>query len=160
VHSSAPASPAFFIVYVLAFPFLLVGFWWLVCRLLSLMGGWHALGKAYRRAIEYRGETREYQSGRLGFVNYRAVLTVGADAEGLFLDVFGIFKPGHPALFIPWHDVKATRSSFLGLERIDLRFDAVHGVRLRLPSKVASYLSSAAPQRLRAQLTGDGGAAQ
>lgn len=158
--SSNPVSPAFFIAYVFAFPFLLVGVWWLVCRLLSRVGGWHALGKAYRIANDYRGETREYQSARLGFVNYRAVLTVGADADGLFLDVFGIFKPGHPSLFIPWHDVKATRSSFLRLERIDLRFDAVHGVRLRLPSTVAGYLSSAAPQPLRAQLAGDGGSTQ
>ena len=155
VSPNTVPSPLFLIVYLFAFPFLLIGFWWLVCRLLSLLGGWHALGRVYRMA-DYRGETKEFQSGRLGFVNYRRVLTVGANSEGFFLDVFGIFRPGHPSLFIPWHDVQGTRSRFLGRERIDLHFGAVHGVRLRLPAKVAGYLLNAAPEPLRAPLTGSG----
>lgn len=151
VASNTSPSPLFLIAWLFAFPFLLIGLWWLVCRLLAWVGGWHRLGKAYRAAGEYHGDTREFQSARLGFVNYRGILTVGANAEGVSLDVLAIFKPGHPALFVPWRDVHAARSKFLWIERVDLSFGAAKGVRMRLPSKVGNYLLNAAPEPLRAQ---------
>lgn len=48
------------------------------------------------------------RSGRMRLsARYSGVLTLGADAEGLYLGVIFLFRVGHPRLFIPWSDVRA-----------------------------------------------------
>ena len=103
------AIPAFLIV----FP----AMWSGVCFLLALIGGWRSMARRYR----YQGQSQppmHYATARLGVVNYRSVMRVGADAAGLHLAVMVLFRVGHPALHVPWSAVGRIEKSkgFFGID--------------------------------------------
>ena len=80
--------------------------WISVTLLISIIGGWRLLSKAYRTDFPFAGRKMRMKSGRMRWrTNYVASLTIGANPEGLFLGVFPIFRIGHPPLFIPWNDI-------------------------------------------------------
>lgn len=80
--------------------------WLGVVLLLSLLSGWSRLAKIYRSRDSFAGEQWHFVSGQLrNFVNYRNCLTVGANADGLYLSILFPFRAGHPPLFIPWSDI-------------------------------------------------------
>jgi hypothetical protein len=103
----------------IAIPAFALGFpamWCGVCFLLALMGGWRSMASRYR----YQGSrlpALQYTSARLGVVNYRGVLRVGADTGGLYLAVMVLFRVGHPALCVPWSAIGRIEKStaLLGL---------------------------------------------
>jgi hypothetical protein len=136
--------------YAFCFPFLFGGIWCAVCCLLAFGGGWQALARSYRAAGDFRGGTRDSESGSLGGVNYRWALSCGASADGLYLEINGLFRPGHPPLLIPWKDVHAERTkSWFGSNRVEFWFDAAKNPRLSVSPDLGGYLLSAAPVELR-----------
>ena len=92
--------PAFLVAFAL--------FWTFVTFVVSLLG-WRSLAAEYRATAPFRGPTRSWESGYVGFARYNTVLTVGADPAGLSLSVFPLFRAGSPPLFIPWEDVVQVR---------------------------------------------------
>src|SRR5882724_11691669 len=93
-------------------------FFW--CGLLIAIGrasGWIALAQRYRATADFTGKRWHLQHAQFRWsMNYSGALTVGADAAGLYLNMMLPFRPGHPALFIPWADTKIemTQSFWLG----------------------------------------------
>jgi hypothetical protein len=76
--------------------------------LLSWVSGWHKLAQRYRFEREFVGERWRFQSAGMRWnTAYRGILTVGANAEGLYLAVAFLFRPGHPPLLIPWREITA-----------------------------------------------------
>jgi hypothetical protein len=85
-----------------------VGFvlWW--CLILwgsAWLFGWRALARHYRTREPFAGSRRRFRTLQLGWANYSGCATVGTNADGLYLAVLFLFRPGHPPLFIPWADV-------------------------------------------------------
>lgn len=117
--------------------------WCLVCLLISLFG-WRSLAQHFRAQGPFEGPIRRMQSGRVSFANYNNVLTVGADPMGLSLAVMGLFRPGHPPLFIPWHDVVGLRRGrWLLFEYLELQLHAT-SVKIRLRQATAEFVREAA----------------
>ena len=76
---------------------------------LSFIGGWHALSKRYSSAAAISGRLFSFASVWLGPglfpVSYSACLFVQCNADGIALNIFSLFRPFHPRLFIPWNVV-------------------------------------------------------
>lgn len=80
--------------------------WISITLLMSIIGGWRLLSKAYRADFSFDGKKLKMKSGGMRWgTNYGACLTIGANREGLYLAVFPIFRIGHPPLFVPWNDI-------------------------------------------------------
>lgn len=77
-------------------------------------------------------------SGMVGWVSYRNVLKVSAEQTGLYLAVFGLFRPGHPPLLLPYYDIKSVERSQGFWQPLLLitvgRAETI--ARLRLPEKL------------------------
>lgn len=129
---------------LLFFPTFVV-FWCGIVFLIGATGGWRKLGKRYARdAREFTGHRRVMQSGMMGgLARYNNILTVGADPRGLYLDVFGMFRPGHPPLYIPWEQVEMRERRGWIFTYVDFTFPAVPGVRLTLAKRLAEEVARA-----------------
>jgi hypothetical protein len=72
----------------------------------SLWSGWRLLSERYRSEREFAGERWRFQSGRMRWgCGYNNCLTLGANAEGLYMAVLPVILPWHPPLFIPWIEI-------------------------------------------------------
>ena len=127
-----------------------IAMWCGIVFLIGATGGWRTLGKTYATtAGEFTGRRWHMQSGMMaGFARYNNILTVGADARGLYLDVFGLFRPGHPRLFIPWHAVEMRERRGFLFTYVDFTFPAVPGVQLSLHKKLAEQVAQAGGRAL------------
>jgi hypothetical protein len=105
-----PYPPAF-MDWLLARPYYFAIFffalWALVSFIISMASGWNVLSRRFYCAKgTFRGETRTFQSARMGFLtNYGSCLSIGADQSGLYMSIFPIFRLGHPPLLIPWGEI-------------------------------------------------------
>ena len=93
-----------YIIPILAIP-LIVGFWCLVVKLISLIGGWNRLAQRFKTEARPEGRSFSRQSMRLGIANYSGGLNVVVSPEGLYLSLSFIFRVGHPPLLIPWTEI-------------------------------------------------------
>lgn len=91
---------------VLLFPIAFAAIWFGVMWILSFAGGWHALGTRYAHPRPIPASAVSGISGMVGWVGYNHVLKVANSEQYLYLDVLALFRPGHPALRIPWRDIK------------------------------------------------------
>jgi hypothetical protein len=134
-----------YIWFVLAVFIFFPVFWASILFLLAKMSGWSRLARYYAARGQFEGHLLKWQSGYLRiFTNYNRVLAYGANTNGLFVEVMPFFRPGHAALFIPWTDIEAQRSSFLGGSAVKLSFKQVPGITWRLSDKVFKELTQIA----------------
>ncbi|MDO7845863.1 hypothetical protein Q5H92_05805 [Hymenobacter sp. M29] len=85
-----------------------VAFWCLVVKMLSLVG-WQRLAQ-YRLPRPLGWPTRTIGRATVGGISYKNVLSAGAQAEGLTLEVLFLFRVGHPPLLIPWAAIGPVRT--------------------------------------------------
>lgn len=115
----------------------LVGFagsWWLLCRVLSLMG-WGRLAAHFASGDE-PAPTARFHLGRsaVGRVSYKNVIVAEVSPRGLRLRIAPVFRPGHPPLLIPWAAIGSVGQGQrlwakyycvpirFGVDTLDLRF--------------------------------------
>ena len=93
------------VMIVVLFPIVFAAIWFGVMWILALTGGWRALASRYahQRPIP---AAESGISGMVGWVGYNHVLKIACTDQYLFLDVMAPFRPGHPALRIPWRDIE------------------------------------------------------
>ena len=120
-----------------------VAFWMLVGGLLSLLGGWWRLAARYRAAPGGSRADRRLESGYVGWVRYRNLLSVGVGPDGLFLAVLPMLRFLHPPLRIPWTEVK--RLGSLPMWMLSFEGFEVGGVRILLPPWTAHEVDRYAP---------------
>jgi uncharacterized membrane protein YgcG len=125
----ANQHPALFMVAIVAF-FLLTSM--VAMGGVAAVGGWRSLAGRYRteRALPEHRRSLQRAQMRLG-TNYNNILTLGSDAEGLYMAMPKLLSLGHPRLFIPWSEIQVedpqrwfffmTRRLRLGPDRIPLR---------------------------------------
>jgi len=114
----------------------LIGFvalWVVVAVVLGLIGGWRELARRYRSQLPFSGHKWYFRSATMNiFVRYNRMLTVGVNPAGLYLAVMALFRPGHPPLFIPWHDITMTSEQKFAATFIVFKFSGAPGVTLRM----------------------------
>jgi hypothetical protein len=124
---------------------LVVGLWIFVCYLLSLLSGWHDLGRAYRYSGAFDGTRWRFQSGQMRLLmGIHNALTVGVNSQGLYFAVFILFRVGNPPLLVPWNDVSTRACKFLFWRYFEFRFRQTPDVFLRLPASLVDTMRVAA----------------
>jgi hypothetical protein len=99
---------------------LLIRFMW---RIFFRASGYSALAGRFTADHEPQGETFTWQHLRIGVVRYRFCTTMVFSPEGLYLTVGrnipllrNMAIAQHPALLIPWSEVKAVNPTILYLQ--------------------------------------------
>ncbi len=69
---------------------------------------------------------------------------MGADARGLYLSVFFLFRFGHPPIFVPWRDITITEKQIFKMKLLELRFRKTENLPVRLAAKLGDRLAIAA----------------
>lgn len=135
-HHAAPywLIPALFAAFVLL--------WCTICWLISFMSGWHELAEEWRARDVFDGSRLRFCSGELRWrCHYNNILTLGADRFGLSMDVLFLFRPGHPALFIPWNAIAISpKRRGIVFPRVGLELGRNSGVTLWLFDRTARRL--------------------
>ena len=111
------------------------------------IGGWGQLARFYRLSNPFSGERWYLRSGRMRLtMRYRNCLTIGANAQGLYLAVLFLFRFGHPPLFIPWQDIAVKTGETLWWRWTEFRFRQAPGVFLRVFGRIGDEVKSSAGQ--------------
>jgi len=95
--------------------------WCLASYMVSLLGGWYAISKKYRRQETANGRLYFFTSMNVGIGTYASCLFIRVGEKGLDISVFLPFRFFHPPLLIPWNafdSCKRTRLFFI--ERLQL----------------------------------------
>jgi len=130
--------PAIFGVFSIA---LLAIIWIAIGLLISWITGWRALAERYKTDREFPEHKRWMQSARMrAGVRFNHALTLGSDAEGIYVGMTLPMFPGNPRLFIPWSDVRVEepqRLLWLMMRALRLGTD---GIPLRVREPLAEFL--------------------
>lgn len=124
-------------------------FWIAISYVISVVGGWRELAQHYR-AAEFSGECWHFQSAAMRWsTRYGNVLTVGANAQGLYLAVLFLFRAGHPPLFVPWADIelrliRGTIFRYVTIELLQHR-----GIFITVSKRLGYRIARASGQRIR-----------
>lgn len=103
---------AFWIAYLVAFPFLLAGMFALILWVLSKVSGWSALAERFRAEGKPKGR-RVGGTVMMNMVSYNFVLNLRVGEEGLHLSS-ALIQRFNPPLFIPWSAIAdCTRTNML-----------------------------------------------
>jgi hypothetical protein len=138
--------------------------WFVVLNLIARFGGWTRLAAAYSCREPFQGYQKRFSSGTLlgGMFlgmpcDYNGCLTVGANGDGLYLALLPPFRPGHPPLFVPWSEVRASvEKSWLRTCTV-FSFDQVPSIRLRLLHRLAQEIVEKAGAAATLHLNDDSG---
>jgi len=115
----------------------------LVAVIMAVMGkisGWGRLAERYTAAGVVPGNLHRFRSARVGWAGYNNCLTFGGDMRGLYIAMFPLFRPGHPPLYIPWHDLEVYAGDLWVVSYLEFRFPQVPGVRLRVSRSLGDSL--------------------
>ena len=121
------------------FPFYFVGLFMLISTVLAAISGWSVL-KRYYVAKAFTGKLHRFRSGNMNGVRFSRSLSLGADTEGLYLSAFILMRFSMPALYIPWSDITARKTSSWGFSMLELKFDKAPYIALRLRYSDAEML--------------------
>ena len=123
-----------------------VFFWCSTLFLVGALSGWVTLAQKFRLASPFTGPTWGGQSAYMRWMShYGNCLSIGADATGLKLAVFFLFRPGHPPLFLPWSEISvASRSKFLFFRRVKLVLGREEQIPFSISGTLADRIQAAA----------------
>lgn len=126
-----------FMIFFVSFTFI----WVFICIILSHIGGWKKLAEIYRYDGQFSGKRWRFRSCRMnGFINYNNCLTFGAGAEGLYINIFPVFRFHHPPLLIPWSEIKEENTKGIIFEYRELSFARVPSVKMRIITTLAEEI--------------------
>jgi hypothetical protein len=91
--------------FVFGFPIV----WFAATLLLSMLSGWFALMERYPDQAEDALAVLTNQSGSVGVVSMRGILTLGVCRSGLRIGIMRIFGPFCRNFFVPWTEITITR---------------------------------------------------
>lgn len=111
--------------------------WCGVCVLIAKVGGWSSLATKFRATEMPSGEKFRFCAAKFGFASYNGILTAIKSDAGLHLSVLAPWRLGHPALFIPWAEMRNPRIRKLLMRRwVIVDVSATEMVDVRLPEKL------------------------
>ncbi len=133
-----PPHPAVIVLF-------LVVVWVAISFVIGRASGWAELARTYTLDDIFTGERWSFQSASMRYLmGYNNCLTIGANAQGLFLAIFPLLRVGHSPLWIPWTDISVARKRLLGFPVVELRLGHDPEIPFRVREKLAARLASAA----------------
>jgi hypothetical protein len=129
------------------FPLLFVVLWLTVTTFLALHARWFKLmGEYPDQAIEPVLRLRG-QSGRMGLVYMRGILTLSVCPSGLRVGMMRVFGPFCRDFFVPWENIAVVRTTMLFSPAAKFQFGDPAVGTLTVPAHVADRLARAAMER-------------
>ncbi len=127
------------------FAIFFVALWCLVCFVASIVGGWFALSRRFRKQSEPLGETRTagpwfYGVSMRFWGNYSSVIRLTAAEDALYPSVLFPFRCGHPPLCIPWTEIKLSRAKLLWRRYVLLTLGNEERIPMRISERMARNL--------------------
>jgi hypothetical protein len=140
------ASPSTFplpLYFVL--PVLFVAVWVLALTFSSALSGWFTLANHFRSDLDPTGETRTaapffFTVYFRYWTHYSGIVRLTTAADGLYLSVFFLFRPGHPPLRIPWNEIQFSQTRRFFQSYIVLTLGNEEQIPLRISQRLASLL--------------------
>jgi hypothetical protein len=118
--------------------------WLAVTTILALLSGWFRLMAAYPdQSIEPILRLRG-QSGTMGGVSMRGVLTLSVCPTGLRVGMMRLFGPFCRNFLVPWENIAVVRKKTLFWPVAELQFGKPAVGRLRIPAQAANKIAQAA----------------
>jgi hypothetical protein len=117
---------------------------WVGMSFITARGNWAALAGAYRYSGAWPLGRWRHQDGDVGSEQYDNGLTIGADANGLYLAIVFLFRAGHPPLFIPWTEISVRRQERFLCAYAVFHFRSVPTVPLRVGESLGRRIVAAA----------------
>jgi hypothetical protein len=122
--------------------------WLLVSAVISFTGGWATLATRFRLKVPFMGGRWTGQSGQMRWIaSYGNCLTVGGNAQGLYLATMLLFRFRHPPLLIPWEEVRVSRRQIMFLRYVRFGLGREIDIPLHLRPKLADNVRGAAGDR-------------
>ena len=119
--------------------------WVAVAVLISHVGGWVALARAYSCLDFLPSDQWSFQSAAMRYwINYGNCLTVGVSPQGLYLAIFFLLRVGHPPLLIPWSDISICRKRVLWSKVVELRLGREPSIPFRITESLGERLRASA----------------
>lgn len=134
--SGAP-NPFYFVI---GFPL----FWFAVTMLLSFISGWFGLMERFPDRPESALAVLKNQSGSLGPVSMRGILTLSVCPSGLRIGIMRIFGPFCRDFFAPWSEITVSRADRFFWKQAKLSFGQPSIGNLTIFADVADRMARAA----------------
>ena len=133
-----PTNPQiFFLIFVCL--------WFAVSFVIAQLSGWAQLSRYYRSETQFEGEPWKFRSCQARWMtHYNNCITVGANAQGLYVAIFLLFRSGHPPLLVPWHNITVRRGKTLFWDWTEFRFEQTPGVWLKFYGGLGEEICRAA----------------
>jgi hypothetical protein len=128
------------------FPLFFALLWLTVTTILSVLSGWFRLMAKFPNLVMEPILVLARQSGSMGLVGNRGILRLEACPAGLRIGINRMFGPFCRDFFVPWDDIRVTRtrSSILLWPEAKLQFGSPVIGSLTIPAHVANRLARAA----------------
>ena len=125
------------------FPLFFLSLWAFISLILSFVGGWMSLAKAYPHQGQATGKLFRFRSASLRWgTTYNHCLTFGVSQSGLYVAQFFPFRLFHHALFIPWHDIQSRPFNQWFFSGVELVTNGMPAFPIRISTTLAWELSS------------------
>jgi hypothetical protein len=98
--------------------------WYFATVFIAVVSGWRELARVYPAERPIIGATEwRNRRGRMRYGSgYNGCLNITANAMGMQLSLWSIFRPGHPPLFIPWTEIQTEPVHGMFVESIRFSF--------------------------------------
>ena len=130
--------------FALYFPVFFVLLWLGVTVLLGFLSGWYFLMRRFPDQPETPLQTFKNQSGSIGFVGARSLLTLSVCPGGLRVGMMRIFGPFSKDFFVPWHEMSVIRKDRLLWKAATISFGNPPIGSLTLMAELGDRLASVA----------------
>jgi len=135
-----------YLIILLIFPFFFSAFWALAVFIVSRMG-WSHMAKQFKVERSFDGTKIGIVSAWVNLGNYRSSIILKYNEKGMHLEPIIVFRIFHPALFIPWKEIKEVRAkNILFMQYSELIVGDPMIGRIRLKSSTFNQLKFAYDQ--------------
>jgi hypothetical protein len=130
--------------FALYFPIFFVLLWLGVTVLLGFLSGWYSLMRRFPDRPETPLQTFKNQSGSIGFVGARSLLTLSVCPGGLRVGMMRIFGPFSKDFFVSWNEMSVIRKDRFLWKAATISFDNPPVGSLTLMADLADRLARVA----------------
>jgi hypothetical protein len=120
------------LIYLALFPVFFIFLWCFILWIFSFTSGWRLLAARYPYPDPFEGEAIRFQSAKMNLVNFKNVLYLGCNREGLYLNQMVLFRLFHQPVLIPWEEIIAEPYQRRFFQGYQLIFRSVPNVKLMI----------------------------
>jgi hypothetical protein len=122
---------------------ILMLFWFGVVWFIAQMAGWPKLVEKYPARQPWNEKCWSLQSAYIRWAQYRGVLRVCADAEGVHFSVIFPFSVSQRPFSVPWTDITGHKKRVYFIYGVELQFQQVPSIPIKISTRLADNLVEA-----------------